>query len=177
MKKITLTLTLILPLISVLLMLFGCTDSKNVRDPFSVFHGDTSAEITVRLGESESTVSYVKTGDVTAISFLSPSALNGFSFTVEGDNAVLSGGEIQLPASGALGLLPRLLSAVFSEEKENITEITTEKSDGGILTVIRTPSATYRFAVDGTPVSAEGIFGGMAFNTCFNAFFSAEEKP
>ena len=84
-------------------------------------------------------------------------------------------GEIEIDADGRASLLPSLLFSVFSEKRENITEIKTEKSDKAVFTVIKTESVTYRFSADGTPLFAEGIFGGTAFKISLNSFSPTEK--
>ena len=177
MKKLAKIYTTAFSFIFLCLTIFGCAENDLRHDPFSLLYGDVTAEISLQLSGSVSTARYQKNGDVTTVTLLSPSTLRGFTFTATGESTVLSGGEVTVDANGQIGLLPRLLSSVLSEKKENITEITTERSDSGVLTVIRTPLSTYRFGADGVPVSAEGVFEEIGFKICFNAFSTAEGKP
>ena len=113
---------------------------------------------------------YEKSGAETRITFTSPEVLSGFVFSVKDSSVTLKSGNTEINANERISLLPRLLSEAFSGQKENMTEISTEKTEETSITVIKTQNAVYRFNGDGTPTAIEGVINKTAFKITVNTF-------
>ncbi len=175
MKKKNLIAAITAFLTVIALFLTGCQKNGASDNPFRVFSEDFSAALSVEINGNPSACDCEKRGEGAKITLVSPSALSGFSFTVNNERTSLKTGDVEVEAEGRIGLLPRLLFSVFSENRENITEIKTEKSGGAVFTVIKTGNAVYRFGKDGTPLSAEGVFSGAPFKITFSSFTAAKD--
>ena len=167
MIKLKRVFFLILSLFTVSFSVFGCTDSLKSGDPFSKFHGDVTAELSLDIGGALSTCKYERLHGVTTVTLLSPSELCGFIFTARDGSITLKVGSTEIDAEGQISFLPRLLSSVLSEKRESISEISTERADGKAITSVKTPNAVYRFGADGSPISARGISEGVEFSIVF----------
>ncbi len=172
-KKILAAITALLSVFS--LLLTSCQGGGAADNPFHVFSGDFSAALSVEINGNPSDCVYEKQGDSAKITLVSPSVISGFVFSVNGERTTLKTGDTEVEADGRISLLPSLLFSVFSEKRESITEIKTEKTGGAVFTVIKTKSAVYRFGTDGTPLFAEGVFSGTSFKISFGSFSAAKD--
>lgn len=170
--KTTRRLILLFSVISMLTAPLCACQGGASDDPFGVFSGDITAELSVEINGNASACTYERVGDCVSIAFTSPSELCGVSFSVSGDTVKIRSGETETVANEKISLLPRLLDEVLSVKKDMITDISSEKIDSGDLTVIRTASTVYRFNSDGAPLGAEGIAEGASFKLTVNAFSS-----
>ena len=176
MNKTNFQGAVLIALILLILPLGGCLAQTRADDPFSVFNGDFSASFSIEINGSDPSGRYEKKGDKETLALSSPSLLSGFTFTFTEERITLKTGDTEISADGQVGFLPRLLHSVVSQDKDGITEITSEKAEVGTVTVIKTAAVTYRFDKDGTPISAFGTVNGVEFRLTFTDFSSLESK-
>ena len=156
-----------LPVFTVFVILLSSCVSQT-GNPFSVFYADFTAEMTLRCEESECTLKYTR-ADKT-LSFLSPDELSGYKMRLDGDTAYLYFEDTEIQLSEYASRTAFLLDADFSQNRENITEISVKKYDNAAVTEVKSQSFTYSFSADGAPVAVVGEFEGVTFKLSFSSF-------
>ncbi len=146
----------------------GCGGRTARNNPFSVFSDGFDAVLSVEINGNASKCRYEKGSEQSVLTFILPSELCGVSFTLSGSSVTLKSGETEISANERIAFLPRLISSVFSEKSDGITEIKAENTDGKVITAVKTASAVYRFDRDGAPLGAEGVLHGATFKITVN---------
>ncbi len=175
MKRRFVFILLVLSLFLFVFAAYGCRKNTLSSNPFDVFSNNFSAKISVEINGNASVCLYEKTETGSNISFVSPDVIRGYIFTVNGEETILKSGNVSIIAGQKISTLPRLLDEVFSEQKDRITEIKTEKNDNGVITVINTFDSVYHFNENGIPIYAEGIKDKTSFKIKFDTFISEKD--
>ena len=154
----------LIALILLILPLGGCLAQTRADDPFSVFNGDFSASFSIEINGSAPSGRYEKKGDKETLALSSPSLLSGFTFTFTEERITLKTGDTEISADGQLGLLPRLLHSVVSQDKDGITEITSEKAEVGTVTVTLDETSTWTLTADTWITEFDGDLSNVETN-------------
>ena len=168
MRKIKL-LSFLLLLTFTAMALCGCVFSEKIT-PFSVFEGDFIAEISAELNGTTLGLICQRQGDVTKITLTSPDGASGYVFLIDAEKTVLRYGDVETAVQGRAAFLPELITELFAKNGDEITEIKTEKTESGTITLVKTPSVSFRFNENGLPAHADGIINGADVRLTFKSF-------
>lgn len=151
---------------------FGCAGRPRAEKLFFYRDKNVSATVDMECNGAASSFSLEKneSGDI-KIRFTAPAELCGFELSLLSDGtATVTVDGLTAPAPEPLTLIPNICSGILSVSESDAIGIETERIENEIFTRINTDGISVTVSHDGTPVGADGSYGGIIFRASFKEF-------